>query len=60
MKFLQSWHCTHEARLGEPMLVLRTTEGQELVVMLPAAAAEQLGLALVAEGRQAAPSGRPH
>jgi hypothetical protein len=57
MNMVQSWRCTQERDLGEPVLVLRTTAGQELVFMLPATAAEELGRALLAEARQSAPRG---
>jgi hypothetical protein len=60
MDLVRSWYCTQEARLGEPVLVLRTLDGREMAFMLPMASAERLGLALLAESRQAAPKGLPN
>jgi hypothetical protein len=57
MNLVHSWSCTRETKSGEPVLVLRTLDGREIVFMLPSIAAEQLGRALVAQGRATAPAG---
>ena len=56
MNLVQSWTCGRETSSGEPMLVLKTLDGRELAFMLPALAAEELGRALIAEGREALPA----
>lgn len=60
MNMIESWRCTSEADLGEPLLVLRTMDGQEMTFMLPAAAAEALGQALLTKGRESARVGPPN
>jgi hypothetical protein len=60
MNMIENWQCTQDGRLREPLLLIRTTEGRELAFMLPAIAAEQLGLALLAQARQTAPTGPSH
>jgi hypothetical protein len=60
MNMVASWRCTREAQLEEPVLVLRTTDGREMRFMLPAAAAEEMGAALMAQGRRTARVGPAH
>jgi len=55
MNLVESWYCSTEDGSGEPLIVLRTLDGRELSFMLPSLAAEQLGRALVQQGRLAAP-----
>ena len=52
MNLVESWRCTHDATLDEPVMILRTTDGREMRFMLPPAAASQLGAALMEEGRR--------
>ena len=56
MNLVKHWYCSREARSGEPLIVLETVDGRELAFMLPSVAAEQLGLALVQQGQNAAPA----
>lgn len=57
MNLVESWRCSREAVSGEPILILRTLDGREISFMLPAIAAQQLGRALVQQGRLTAPAG---
>jgi hypothetical protein len=60
MDFVQSWECTHERQLHEPLLVFHTVEGRQLRFLLPAAAAEELGRALLEQARRTGRSGPAH
>lgn len=56
MLMVESWRCTTDGELLEPVLVVRTLDGEELRLMMPAIAAEAMGQALMAQGRQARPT----
>jgi hypothetical protein len=60
MNLVQSWECTRERELHEPLLVFRTVEGRLLEFLLPAAAAEELGLALLEQARRTGRTGPAH
>jgi hypothetical protein len=60
MILVESWRCTRDRDLQEPILVVRTLDGEELQFMMPGRAAEAMGLALIEQGRQALPSAPPN
>lgn len=60
MNLVERWECTRERELQEPLLVFHTLEGHELAFLLPAAAAEELGRALMAQARRTGRAGPAH
>jgi hypothetical protein len=60
MDLVQRWECTRERDRHEPLVVFHTLEGQRLKFLLPAAAAEALGLALLEQARRTGPAGPTH
>ena len=60
MNLVYSWECGRERQSREPLIVFRTLEGRQLSFLLPAAAAAELGRALLEEARRTDRSGPAH
>ena len=60
MNLVHSWECSRERQSHEPVVIFRTVEGRPLSFLLPAAAAEELGRALLEQARRTDRIGPAH